>query len=288
METDKITEDKCLEMLSRDGETTAPSTLFSSSVLQLADDLAALKMLFEIKEPPLVSDRVSRLALVVYRFTDASGLGFGDTFIFEDNIEYTIGTWGGDEECESLNYKELRNTVDAIECHTEEGNFDDSMLFFCTDNYTVENALYHGRSKTSRSLHELVVKLKLLEAKHKYHLLVIHVAGEQMTVQLTDEVSMGQLTKGVMNGESRFSFLPMHETPLEQSSMLKNCIIDTMGRDLTFLSPNGWFERGHDHVPCQERPSGMGWDGMGWSLAPHTRYWQICMDPGPNSSSSGS
>jgi hypothetical protein len=53
-----------------------------------------------------------------------------------------------DEECESLNYKELRNTVDAIERHAGDGKLSESMLFFCTDNSMVENALFHGRSKT--------------------------------------------------------------------------------------------------------------------------------------------
>jgi hypothetical protein len=36
--------------------------------------------------------------LVIYVFTDASGLGFGDTFVFGDTIEYVIETWGLDEE----------------------------------------------------------------------------------------------------------------------------------------------------------------------------------------------
>jgi hypothetical protein len=53
--------------------------------------------------------------LVIYAFTDASGVGFGDTFLFDKVIEYTIGTWGKDKEGESSNYKELRNMVDAIE-----------------------------------------------------------------------------------------------------------------------------------------------------------------------------
>jgi hypothetical protein len=68
--------------------------------------------------------------MVIYAFTDASGLGFGDTFLFDDDIEYTIGTWGEEEEGESSNYKELRNTVDVIERHGVEGKLSDSMIFF--------------------------------------------------------------------------------------------------------------------------------------------------------------
>jgi hypothetical protein len=33
--------------------------------------------------PPEVIDRVSRLLLVIYGFTEASGLGFCDTFLIE-------------------------------------------------------------------------------------------------------------------------------------------------------------------------------------------------------------
>jgi hypothetical protein len=90
-------------------------------VLYFPDDLGVLEMFFRIKEPPLVSDRVSQLMMVVYTFTDALGLGFGKTFLLDDDIEYTIRTWGEVEEGKSSNYKELRNTVDAIERHGKEG-----------------------------------------------------------------------------------------------------------------------------------------------------------------------
>jgi hypothetical protein len=257
-DTEEISETEYFEMLAQEsGSKEAPSTVYSEEVLRFEDDLTALELFFDLEEPPLVSDRVSKLALVVYAFTDASGLGFGDTFLFDDDIEYTIGTWGVDEEVESSNYKELRNTVDAIERHGEQGKLSDSMLFFCTDNSTVENALFHGRSKESRKLHALVVRMKFLEAKFDFQLLVIHVAGERMQAQGTDGVSRGQLTEGVMNGHSMFAFLPMHETALERYPLLKVWIVDTIGHDLTFLSPDGWFERGHDHIGEGK----IGWDG---------------------------
>jgi hypothetical protein len=257
LESGELSEEEYCEMMEQEENDEAPDTIFSKSVERFADDLCALEMFFRIDEPPLVSDRVSRLLMVVYAFTDASGLGFGDTFLFDNDIEYTIGTWGGEEESQSSNYKELRNTVDAIERHGVDGKLSDSMVFFCTDNSTVENALYHGRSKTSRTLHELVVRMKVLEAKYSCQLLVVHVAGERMKAQGTDGVSRGQLTEGVMNGESMFSFLPMHETALERHPPLKDWISETMGSDLTFLTTDGWFERGHDHVEGGK----IGWDG---------------------------
>jgi hypothetical protein len=86
MEREEITEAEYEEMVARDGNEEAPEVLFSDE--RFSDNLIALESFFEIK--PLVLDRVSWLALVVYAFTDASGLGFGDTFLFDDDIEYTI------------------------------------------------------------------------------------------------------------------------------------------------------------------------------------------------------
>ncbi len=142
----------------------------------------------------------------------------------------------------------------------------DALFFFFTNNSTVENALYHGRSKTSRTLHKLVVRMKVLEAKYSFQLLVVHVAGKRMKAQGTDGVSRGQLTEGVMNGKSMFSFLPMHETALERHPPLKAWITKTMGLDLAFLTPDGWFERGHDHV----KGGKIGWDG----------HWRPILWPG--------
>jgi hypothetical protein len=132
----------------------------------------------------------------------------------------------------------------------------------------VENALYNGRSKTSQSLHALVVQMKLLEAKYQCQLLVIHVSGERMKVQGTDGVSRGQLTEGVMNGESMLSFLPMHQTAVQQHLPLKKWLTDTLGSDLTFLKPDGWFERGHD----QEEGGSIGWDGHWRPVICHAKF----------------
>jgi hypothetical protein len=85
--------------------------------------------------------------------------------------------------------------------------------------------------------------MKTLEAKCSCQLLVIHVAGERMKAQGTDGVSQGQLTEGVMNGESMLSFLPIHKTALERHPRLKCWVIDTMGPGLTFLKTDGWFEK---------------------------------------------
>jgi hypothetical protein len=242
-----LSDDVYGEMMGRSSGDEAPDLVFDTLVTRFPDDLTALELLLAKETPPVITDMVSRVLTVIYAFTDASGLGFGDTFLIKGDIEYTIGIWGSKEEAESSNYRELRNTVDAIERHAFDGKLHESVIYFCTDNSTVENVLYHGRSRESKLLHELVVRLKVLEAHHGFQLLVIHVSGKRMQAQGTDGVSRGQLSEGVMNGESMMSFLPLHETALERSPRLKEWLRKFVSPDLVFLSADGWFERGHDH-----------------------------------------
>jgi hypothetical protein len=242
-----VTEDTYLEMMGRSSGDEAPELIFDTLVTRFEDDLVALELLLDKDTPPVITDMVSRVLTVIYAFTDASGLGFGDTFLIKGDIEYTIGVWGSKEEAESSNYRELRNTVDAIERHALDGKLHEAAIYFCTDNSTVENALYHGRSRESKLLHGLVVRLKVLEAHHGFQLLVVHVSGKRMQAQGTDGVSRGQLTEGVMNGEPMMSFMPLHQTALERSPTLKKWLKEFVSPDLEFISADGWFERGHNH-----------------------------------------
>jgi hypothetical protein len=195
-----LSEDAYCEMMSRSSDDEPPQLVFDTLVTRFKGDLAALELLFSKETPLVITDRVSRVLTIIYAFTGASGLGFGDTFLIKGDIECTIGIWGPDEESQSSNYRELCNNVDAIERHTLDGKLEESVIYFCTDNSTVENALFHGRSRESKLLDELVVRLKVLEAHYGFQLLVIHVSGKRIQAQGTDGVSRGQLTEGVMNG----------------------------------------------------------------------------------------
>jgi hypothetical protein len=53
--------------------------------------LAALTDIFEQADPPQISVRVRKLVAV---FGDASGLGFGDSFLKANGIDYCVGVWG--------------------------------------------------------------------------------------------------------------------------------------------------------------------------------------------------
>jgi hypothetical protein len=78
-------------------------------------------------------------------------------------------------------------------------------------------------------------------------ILVSHVSGKPMIKEGMDGVSRGQLREGVMVGESMLSFIPTNEDPLERATKLKAWIQSWAGNSAEFLTPEGWFKRGHDH-----------------------------------------
>jgi hypothetical protein len=139
-----------------------PKRVFEKDAPRIRDDIEALMRLTESPEPPRRLIRSSRVALVRYGFGDASGAGFGSSLLIGTELFYRTGTWGQTIAQESSNYRELRNLVDAIEQATNEGALQGSEVFLFTDNSTAESAFFKGTS-SSKSLYELVVRLKALE-----------------------------------------------------------------------------------------------------------------------------
>jgi hypothetical protein len=84
--------------------------------------------------------RARRVYKILYGFADASGTGFGSTLMLNGGIRYRIGTWGPDED-ETSNFREFENVVDALREEAEAGNLVDALIFFCTNNSTVESAI---------------------------------------------------------------------------------------------------------------------------------------------------
>ena len=212
---------------------------------RLYNDLRAFKNFFSHSEPPEVQMRVSKMLAVVYGFGDASGSGFGSSFKLKKGISYRIGVYGSDIEGESSNYRELSNVLDALEEESASGSLGHSVVFFFTDNSTVESALYKG-SSSSKKLLDLVIKFYTLQARYGIQIHVIHVSGKRMIAQGTDGLSRGQLDEGVMSGTDMLEFVPLHLTALQRSPTLKNWITSWAGSALETLTSSGWFERGHD------------------------------------------
>ena len=233
------------------------------SVPRLKNDLMALKALFHSESPTLRLVRGRRIGASIVGFGDASGTGFGSSWKKGKGISFRFGTWGDDIANESSNLRELQNLVDTLEeMEKQDNGLNGFEVFLFTDNSTAENAFFNGSSK-SMKLFELVLRVRKLEmtAGAKIHL--CHVSGTRMIAQGADGLSRGNLNVGVMAGKSMLNFVPLHLDALTRSPNLKLWIEDWMGgdkRNIEWLKPNDWFDRGHDLLPGSRERNVDGWD----------------------------
>jgi hypothetical protein len=246
LELGLITEDEARAALNPPDYDDIPLPKRIEPVPRFRDDVFALSELLSSEKPPLVTVRSNVVYEIFYGFGDASGKGFGSTMLSKRGIKYRIGLWGSDDESESSNWKEFENQVESLEHEALEGNLTNALVYFFTDNSTVEACLYKGNS-SSEKLFQLMVRMRKLEMKHNAKIVVSHVSGKRMIKEGADAVSRGQLREGVTAGELMLSFIPLNENPLDRAPGLKTWIKSWAGESSEFLEPEGWFERGHDH-----------------------------------------
>jgi hypothetical protein len=163
----------------------------------------------------------------------------------KDGIRYRIGTWDAETQEGSSNYREFENVVEALKEEAREGHLRNSLIFLCTDNSTTEAALVKGNS-SSEKLFKLALEVRVLAMREGAKVIVSHVSGERMKAQGTDGVSRGQLKEGVSVGMDMLSFIPFHLSAIERSPAVEPWIRSWLGQEAELLSPEGWFERGHD------------------------------------------
>jgi hypothetical protein len=114
----------------------------------LKDDLEAVAQFFSDSDPPIMTVCSKDIHIVRYGFGDASGTGFGSTVETDEGISYRIGAWSTDDEDELSKFKELENVVASITHAAKKGNLSKSLLYFFTDNTTVEAALHKVNSRS--------------------------------------------------------------------------------------------------------------------------------------------
>jgi hypothetical protein len=231
-------------------------------VPRLERDLLSLSELMEGEEPAERVIRAKTIVHIVYGFGDASGTGFGSTSVRlkslgrlreigepvpvgDSTLRYRIGVWGKDVEGQSSNYRESRNIIETLEKEEELGGLEDSMVFFSTDNEVFEECAYKGTS-SSPLLYDLILRMKKIEMRTGCLFYVFHVAGRRMIAQGTDGVSRGNLAEGVMAGVPMAEFLPLHLSPVVRAPGLLTWVRSWLGNDCELLTPEGWYERGHD------------------------------------------
>jgi hypothetical protein len=137
--------------------------------------------------------------------------------------------------------------VEKLEEEANKGNLQGAEIYLCTDNSTVEAALYKGTS-SSEKLFALVVLVRKLELQQQARFIVSHVPGKRMIAEGTDGTSRGQMKEGVSVGEKMLGFIPWNESTLDRTPVLKPWLSLWMGPEIEFLTPEGWFSRGHDQL----------------------------------------
>ena len=217
-------------------------------VQRLLSDMYTLEKFFNREEPTKVNMRAKSCHHVIYGVGDASGDGFGDSFLTKDGLSYHIGIWNDEVSNQSSNYREFRNFLVAFRREGEAGRLRDSFVIFCTDNTTVETALYKGTSDSPLLL-EMVIEFHTMLMEFGCQAFISHVAGTRMIAQGGDGLSRGALNEGVMRGDDFLSFIPFHLSAIEREQKLIKWVCDlTKGENYhtIFLTPDDWFERGHD------------------------------------------
>ena len=136
------------------------------------------------------------------------------------------------------------------------------MLCFCTDNSTVKGAIYKGTS-TNKELLKIVIEFFDLQFEYGFNAIVTHVAGTRMIAQGGDGLSRGATNEGVMNGENYLLFIPFHLSAIDCSPQIKEWLISwASNQKLTFLTPDDWFQKGHNIIGWKEeldRPGNKLW-----------------------------
>jgi hypothetical protein len=132
-----------------------------------------------------------------------------------------------------------------MEAAAKDGSLKGTETFLFTDNSTAERAFFNGSSK-SRILFGLVVRLRRLELEQGMKLHVIHVAGTRMIAQGSDGISRGDLTEGVMTGDSMFDYIPLHLGAIQRSQKVLEWIHSWTHGEGDLLSPEDWYFRGQN------------------------------------------
>ena len=241
------------------GRTDGPPSGLTEAVPRFKEDLEALLHLTQSDEPVVRCVRNKHTITAYYGFGDASSGGFGSTVERPDGLHGRFGIWGSDNEDKSSNYRELCNLVETIEEEAEEGHLKDGELWIFTDNSTAESCFFRSGS-TSKTLHELVLRLRKAEMSYSFSLHLVHVAGTRMIAQGTDGLSRGSFLEGVARGEHMLSFIDLAQTALDRhptlSLFLQSWIEPAVGR-FKVLSVEEWFQEGHGIVGGEKDHNGV-------------------------------
>jgi hypothetical protein len=184
-----------------------------------------------------------------YLVGDASGSGFGDCLWVQGakGMDIAFGSWDNAVSASSSNFREGYNLVLRLESLLQEGAMcRGTELWIFTDNAVAESSFNKGASK-SKLLHELCVRLRKAEMTHGLHINMVWIAGTRMIAQGTDGLSRGDLTSGVMAGDSFLSHIPLDLEAFSRSMALREWLESALPREWRWLKTGeDWFRHPFD------------------------------------------
>jgi hypothetical protein len=226
-----------------------PPSGVTVAVPRFQQDLEALLLLAQRERPILCCMQSNKCSLTVfYGFGNAFSSGFSLSVQRPDGLLTRFGIWPSDVGSESSNYREIRNLVEAVEEEAKVGYLANSEFWLFTDDSTAESCFYKG-GLSSKTLHELVLRLKRAELKAEFTLFVVHVAGMRIIAQGTDGLSCGIILEGVMLGKNMLPFVPLPQSARERQPILVGFLQECVGQALQckvkVLEVEEWFQEGH-------------------------------------------
>ena len=219
---------------------------------RLVDDLEALGVLMKDDVPVELPVRPTATARVYVGFGDAAKSGFGiavaDVTInvdLETDLAAEHGVWTEYMANQSSNHRELGNFVLFLERAVRNGTIPRGCeIFLFTDNFVSERAYFRGTAST-KSLFDLVLRLRVLQMRGDIFLHLIWCAGTRMIRCGVDGLSRGNLDNGVMVGRHILEFVPIHLSALVRSTVLREWMEGWVREDTLFLDEEGWFHEAH-------------------------------------------
>lgn len=230
-------------------------------------DLSALESFFSKDTPVMVLLRPVQskggALSVAYGFGDASGEGFGSSFLQGSQILVRHGFWCTEVSEQSSNYRELRNLVESIEREAVKGNLTGREVFMFTDNAVSEGVYYRGTS-TEPTLFDLLLRLRQSTIQGNFILKIVHVAGTRMIAQGTDGLSRGERQVGALSDPEQ-NCVPLHLDPITRQPTLVSWIEQWMDEPFRIATPEDWFWNAHNagcYDPSETLPPWI------WTLPP--------------------
>ena len=207
----------------------------------------AFQVLFEGEMPRMVPLRPTDKGKLRFYVGDASREGFGGATQYPDGmVQSREGLWESGFAQGGSNLREAQNQVNHLLWEIRAGMHDGCELWAATDN-AVWSAVWTKGMSNARHLFDLVLTLKQEARQHEVFLHCFHISGDRMIASGVDGLSRGNYDAGISLGFDVRQFMPLNVSAWDVAGIvLGRWCKSWMGKDYAPpLTPEGWFEKGH-------------------------------------------